>query len=53
MMKLDAEVVENEGDAEGATDGSDDPSQDVEVQIEDADGRMAKITISGGEAEVS
>jgi hypothetical protein len=51
MMKLDAEVVENEGDAEesGVIDGSD----DVEVQIEDADGHMSKLTISGGEAKIS
>lgn len=49
MMRLDAEVVENEGDAEESTDGS----NDVEVQIEDADGHMANLTISSGGAKVS
>ena len=49
MMKLDAEVVEKEGDAEECIDGSD----DVEVQIEDADGHLANLTISNGEAKNS
>lgn len=49
MMKLDAEVVGKEGDDEGATSRS--LSEDVEVEIEDADGQMAKITISGGETK--
>jgi hypothetical protein len=55
MMKLDAGIIENEGDAEesGVQEGSDDLSPDVEVQIEDADGQMAKLTISGGEAKIS
>jgi len=51
MMKLDAEVIEGGGDAEGGATG--DLLQDVEVQIEDADGQMAKMTISSGEAKVS
>jgi len=52
MMKLDAEVTEHEVES-GVREGSGDPLPDVEVQIEDADGQMAMLTISGGEAKTS
>ena len=55
MMKLDAAIIENEGDVEesGAANGDDGALQKVEVEIEDADGHMAKLSIGGGEAKIS
>ncbi|RDB25133.1 Ankyrin repeat-containing protein P16F5.05c [Hypsizygus marmoreus] len=51
MMNLDTEVGEKEknGDAEEEAD-IDGPlaQQDIEVEIEDAEGQVAKMTISGG-----
>ncbi|GLB37922.1 putative ankyrin repeats (3 copies) [Lyophyllum shimeji] len=49
MMNLDAEGGEKEvGGAEDAV-----GPEDVEVQIEDADGQIAKMSISGGAAKAS
>ena len=43
VMKLDTDEVKEEDGDEVIDD-----SQDVEVEIEDADGQVAKMTISGG-----
>jgi len=46
VMKLDTnEIKEEDGDEDG--DEVIDDSQDVEVEIEDADGQVAKMKISG------
>jgi hypothetical protein len=42
VMKLDTHEVKEEGDEVI------DDSQDVQVEIEDADGQVAKMTIGGG-----
>ncbi|KAG6827286.1 hypothetical protein H0H92_012495 [Tricholoma furcatifolium] len=45
MMNLDAEGADQEKNADGDEDVE--VPQDIEVEIEDADGQMAKMTISG------
>ncbi|KAJ3553915.1 hypothetical protein NP233_g8006 [Leucocoprinus birnbaumii] len=45
MMKLDPEQGES---TEGDVDGGPMSAKDIEVEIEDADGQVAKMTISGG-----
>ncbi|KAF9463549.1 cytoplasmic protein [Collybia nuda] len=42
MMKLDADVQEGDAEEEGG-----DKVHDIEVEIEDAEGQVAKMTISG------
>lgn len=54
VMNLDSEKGVNEGEADGdedeatGDDGAVPGTQDVEVEIEDAEGRVARMTISGG-----
>ena len=48
MMNLDAEsAVESTGDGDAVLDTEDGGQGDIEVEIEDADGQVAKMTISG------
>ncbi|KAF7290077.1 Cytoplasmic protein [Mycena chlorophos] len=44
MMKLDDTVKEGEADAE---DAPLEPGQEVEIEIQDADGKLAKMTLGG------
>ncbi|KAG6877594.1 hypothetical protein C0992_009640 [Termitomyces sp. T32_za158] len=50
MMKLDAEDPEKEKDV--ADDEVGDTCQDIEVEIQDADGQVAKMTINGGSTKL-
>ncbi|KAH8827819.1 ankyrin repeat-containing domain protein [Flagelloscypha sp. PMI_526] len=47
VMNLDEGPTEQEGDADAAVD----PSQQIEVEIEDADGKVAKMTIQSPPSE--
>ncbi|KAG6878004.1 hypothetical protein C0993_000964 [Termitomyces sp. T159_Od127] len=51
MMNLDAEDAEKEKDI--AEDEVGDVCQDIEVEIQDADGQVAKMSISGGSSKSS
>lgn len=57
VMKLETDdaIKEEEGDSVEGEDGEGGTVPDIEVEIEDADGKMAKMTIrgSGGVSEVS
>lgn len=47
MMNLDAEgTTKSKGDEDATLDTEDGPQRDIEVEIEDADGQIAKMTIS-------
>lgn len=49
VMNLDPEGSKEQPEDEEATlDSEDGANRDIEVEIEDADGRIAKMTISGG-----
>ncbi|KAK7472254.1 ankyrin repeat-containing protein [Stygiomarasmius scandens] len=49
VMNLDADKNVKEENGAGVDDSDTvDPKQDIEVEIEDADGQVAKMTISGG-----
>lgn len=48
MMRLDTDEIKEE-DGNEVVDGA----QEVEVEIEDADGKVAKMTIGGGASQTS
>jgi len=49
-MNLDLEGSKEQEDEDATLDTEDGDNHDIKVEIEDADGRIAKMTISGGGA---